>query len=349
MPLVSRPFSINTYCLSKVWFRTGSVDLRAGDIKAITSKIKSYVYQDLYQKPSEVLLYRDVGDGGLGLHHLESKALAHLIASFIQTAAGKRFQTSLFHTWLYRYHVLGETDLPDPGYTPYYSQKFFQEIRKVQEDSPLNPIYMTIKEWYRWLLEKNVIKREVDQEGMLELIPCKVEEREPDVFWAESYRISRLNGLSPTSKSFLFRLIHTLLPSKERLHHLTPQLSPLCPCNTGVEESYQHLFFQCQMNDEAGQALVRVISAYDRGVNESKALRLELQSDDPFLLSSAAILAVGLEFIWDNRRHKKTTSLFLMRTELETAISIRRRSRSRRIREMAGIMQNLVDNFLVTI
>ena len=60
MPLVCRPFSINTYCLSKVWFRAGSVDLRALDITAINSKVKSYVYPDLFQKPSEVLLYRDV-------------------------------------------------------------------------------------------------------------------------------------------------------------------------------------------------------------------------------------------------------------------------------------------------
>ena len=57
LPLVCRPFSLNTYCSSKVWFRTSSVDLRAGDIKAITSRLKSYCYQDMYQKPSEVLLY----------------------------------------------------------------------------------------------------------------------------------------------------------------------------------------------------------------------------------------------------------------------------------------------------
>ena len=70
MPHVSRPFSINTYCTSKVWFRTGSVDLRMGDVTAITSKLKSYCYQDLYQKPSEVLLYRRVEEGGLGMHHV---------------------------------------------------------------------------------------------------------------------------------------------------------------------------------------------------------------------------------------------------------------------------------------
>ena len=161
-------------------------------------------------------------------------SISRLIATFIQTAAGKRFQTSTFHSWLYRYHVLGETHLPDPGYTPYYNQHFFLEIKKVKEDSPLNPLFMTIKEWYRYLLEKNVTRREVDQEGRTEIIPCKVEERNPEVFWSESYRISRLKGLSPDSKSFLFRMIHSLLPSKERLHHLTPNWSPLCWCNSGA-------------------------------------------------------------------------------------------------------------------
>ena len=60
MPLVCRPFSLNTYCSSKIWFRTGSVDMRAGDITAMTSMLKSWCYQDLYLKPSEVLLYREV-------------------------------------------------------------------------------------------------------------------------------------------------------------------------------------------------------------------------------------------------------------------------------------------------
>ena len=126
---------------------------------------------------------------------------------------------SLFHTWLYNYHVEGQTDLPDPGFTPYYDKKFFNIIREVKEDTPLNPAHMTVKEWYRLLLEKNKTMRQVDQ-GRMELVPCKVEEKEPLVFWGESYRISRLHGLSSDSKSFLFKMIHTLLPSKERIHRL---------------------------------------------------------------------------------------------------------------------------------
>ena len=48
LPLACRPFSVNSYCLSKVWFRTHSVDLRVGDIQAISSVCKSWIYQDMF-------------------------------------------------------------------------------------------------------------------------------------------------------------------------------------------------------------------------------------------------------------------------------------------------------------
>ena len=34
---------------------------------------------------------------------------------------------------------------------------------------------MSTKEWYLFLLEKNVTMREIDQEGRTELIPCRME------------------------------------------------------------------------------------------------------------------------------------------------------------------------------
>ena len=293
LPLVCRPFSLNTYCSSKIWFRTSSVDMRAGDILAITSRLKSYCYQDLFQKPSEVLLYRGVEQGGLGLHHIQSKALANLISTFIQTACNKNFQNSLFHSWLYRYHVEGDRAVPDPGYTQYYDKIFFTTIKEVKDKTPLNPVYMSVKDWYRLLVEKNVTRRDVDEEGRSELVPCKVEEKYPDVPWDESYRLSRLIGLSPDDKSFLFKLVHVLLPSKERVHHLSPNTSPLCLCGSGDQETYKHLFFQCQLNSEAGEALFRCVKSYDQSLTLEKMQRLEMVSDDPFLLASVSLLATG--------------------------------------------------------
>ena len=342
MPLVCRPFSLNTYCSSKIWFRTSSVDMRAWDISAITSRLKSYCYQDLFQKPSEVLLYRGVEEVGLGLHHIQSKALANLISTFIQTACKKSFQNSLFHSWLYRYHVNSETDLPNPGYTPYYSKSFFLTIKYVKDNSLLNPVY---KDWYRFLMEKNVTRREIDDEGRTELIPCKVEERNPDVSWNEAYGLCRLKGLSPDEKSFFFKLIHTLLPSKERLNHLTPNTSPLCPCASGDQENYQHLFFECSWNKQAGEALVNCVRSYSPTITVDKTLRMELLADEPFLLPCATIFATGLSFIWENRKVRKYTALFMMRAELEAAVSVRRRSRLARMREAGDIMYNMLANF----
>ena len=143
-------------------------------------------------------------------------------------------------------------------------------------------------------------------------------------------------------------MVHTLLPSKEILHHLSPHVSPLCWCNSGAEESYLHIFFQCEKNAQAGQTLLRCITSYDRGLTQERALRLELVADDPFLLASTTILAIGLSFIWENRKLKQISPLYLMRSELETAISIRR-SRLRSLKETAGIMENILDNFFVAV
>ena len=53
MPLTMRPWSINSYVLSKVWFKCGTVDLRVADISAVTSSVKSWLYADVFEKPSE--------------------------------------------------------------------------------------------------------------------------------------------------------------------------------------------------------------------------------------------------------------------------------------------------------
>ena len=65
----------------------------------------------------------------------------------------------------------GDTSLTDPGYILYYDKKFFKVIKFVKDKTPLNPVYMSEKEWYQLLVEQNVTKREVDQEGRIEIIP----------------------------------------------------------------------------------------------------------------------------------------------------------------------------------
>ena len=173
--LVTRPYSLNSYCLSKLWFKTSSLDLRASDVTFLHTKAKSYIYQDLLQKPSELVLFRPTDKGGFGLQHVQCKAMAHLIVTFLPTAANPRFISSQFHTALYKYHILEEQEgVPSPGFTPYYKRDFFDTIKKVHSNSPLNPVLMTVSQWYQYLIEETVTMEE-GEEGRRTARTCRVE------------------------------------------------------------------------------------------------------------------------------------------------------------------------------
>ena len=78
----------------------------------------------MLEKPSELVLFRKVEDRGLGLHNANYKALASLIATFLQTAADDRYQQSLFHDTLYRCYCLEDDSIDNPSMPPYYNETF---------------------------------------------------------------------------------------------------------------------------------------------------------------------------------------------------------------------------------
>ena len=163
MDLICRPWSVNTYALSKVWFKCHTVDLRVLDISSISSKVKSWMFQDQLEKPQEMILHRPIDMGGLGLHNVKYKALAFLIRTFLETAVHPSFQHSQFHTILYRIHILGDDTIPvQPKTPPYFSPYFFQTIRHVKENTPLNITTMNTAQWYRFMVEQELTMHEID-------------------------------------------------------------------------------------------------------------------------------------------------------------------------------------------
>ena len=64
MHLSMKSWSVNHYCLSQVWFKTHSVDLRAMDVASLTSSVKSWIYADQLVKPEERIMYRPPSQGG---------------------------------------------------------------------------------------------------------------------------------------------------------------------------------------------------------------------------------------------------------------------------------------------
>ena len=125
-----------------LWFRARCVDLRICDTKSITSSCKSWLYQDMFAKPEEMLLHRPLHYGGLGLQSPKYKALAGFITTFLQTAANPSFCSNFLHHQLCRKFVLEEEHVPGAPTQPppYLSQDFFATIRKVKNEFSLNII-----------------------------------------------------------------------------------------------------------------------------------------------------------------------------------------------------------------
>ena len=121
------------------------MDMRVGDSSAITSSVKSWLFQDMMEKPQEMVTYRQVELGELGVHCVRTRSMAMLINTFLAQAICPRFNNNQYLNQLYKWHVLEDRDIPFPGKPPYYSTTFFQFIQDVKKNTPLNIAWVTVK------------------------------------------------------------------------------------------------------------------------------------------------------------------------------------------------------------
>ena len=188
MPVTQRGWSLNSFALSKIWFKTKCVELRACDIKKITSTYKSWLYQDMLAKPEEMVLHRPHHHGGLGLHSVKFKAMAGYITTFLQTAANPKFCPNLLHSLLYQKHVLGEDVLGVPvTLPPYFNTELFSIIKKVKDETSLNVVNMSEKDWTRLLTEDFITMMDPHPPNPRQFTPCRAELASPTTDWSVSW------------------------------------------------------------------------------------------------------------------------------------------------------------------
>ena len=149
LPKTQRPFSTNSFCSSKLWFRAGSINFRECDMKSINSNIKSWVFADQLEWPEELVLHRPRDKGGLNLINTKYKAAAERIRSFLETAIMKKFRSNLLHAALFQCNILLNHDITNHGKHPYLEEDMVSLIREVKEEGLLNLSNMKSGEWYR--------------------------------------------------------------------------------------------------------------------------------------------------------------------------------------------------------
>ena len=295
----------------------------------IASPVKSSLgFIKTVEKPSELVLYRHSRLGGLGLFNVKIRALALLVRSFLETACNPKFRHSLLHEILYRYHILGDDSIPDPGYLPYYDRSFFSTIKHYKDNCPLNIEVMTTRQWYRVLLEDRVTMQANIDGDQPTLIPVRAELSGQGQDWLATWAMLKTNGLSSENASFLFKLLHQLLPTQDRINRITKEMEVCKVCKTDSEDLW-HAFFGCQPCKETSDLLLSYVSHLVPGISSTDVLSLNFATtvEENDRLPTLVLIATGLRYIWQTRADKKTVCRYKMRTEIEATISILRKTR----------------------
>jgi hypothetical protein len=344
MDLSSRPWSLNTFALTKVWFKCHTVDLRITDISSITSKIKSWLYQDQLEKPEEMILFRPIKMGGLGLHNVRIKALASLIRTFLETSVNPSFLHNMYRTILFRVYVLQDDSISSPPpMPPYYSVSFFNSFRWVRDNTTLNVATMTTAQWYRVLLELEVTMVDTETNSM-EYRKSRSELSSPSTDWELTWGRARLKGLGSEATSFLWKLLHHIFPTEERVARILPNSSEYCrQCPTPTQANLEHCFFNCVSTNNVGRSLLQAIRLHDPAVTPAGLLRLEFTAEEANEMPIVWVTAQTLLYMWGVRQNGRVVDLFTTRTVLETKINLLRETR---FRNEHACIQEIVEQML---
>ena len=342
MPLTMRCHSVNTYCLSKIWFRCGSFEPRVGDIKKMISLVKSWVYSDLLIKPDEIILYKKQSEGGLNLINIKYRAMAELIKTFIDTAINPKFNRNIYHNALYEWNIEGNREIANPGVSPFYTVEFFTAIKAIKTKVQISLAKLSVGMWYQALME-NYVLTETDDNGFEFPILSKSERKNPAINWELTWSLVTHPVLESSDRSFAFRLLHDILITQENIAKAagckeTSNKCSLCPLD--VLGSDLHSLIECPFNHDVGNWLVETLQKFYPNLTPSAIIKFSFEGVDKDKLIPFAWLTVKtLHIIWLTRIKRKSPSVANTRSLLEAGVMVLRKSRHEAI---AVSIQNLI-------
>ena len=200
---------------------------------------------------------------------------------------------------------------------------------------------MSSKDWYRVLIEDN-LTMEMDELGQRIFIKCRTERQHPENDWENTWRLARLHGLESDQISFLWRLLHNLLPTQSRISRLLQQQDPSCkichhPCG-----DLPHLF-NCTTSKLVCRTLLRTLTSIQPNISPQHVLLLSLELEPSMELPVVWLISSTLNYVWNQHTSKKQCCLVEVRSVLEARVNLLRRGK--KYKNAATLIENLIENF----
>ena len=80
--------------------------------------------------------------------------------------------------------------------------------------------------------------------------------------WSLTWNLANSKGLNPEEKSFLWKMLHNILPTQERLFHLKMKNTPhpnCLLCDNSEPENLVHSLVTCPFNSDVSAWLLSVV------------------------------------------------------------------------------------------
>ena len=164
--------------------------------------------------------------------------------------------------------------------------------------------WITVKQWYQILLERGITHTSDDPNSAPTIINSHLEESNPDIDFSNSYKMARIFGLTPDQKSFMFRMLQNLLPTRERQHRCGRSPSPACTFCGEPEDKIIHLF-SCPQSIQVTNLLLECLSDHVESITPRHIVNLDIRAPQSWELPAAWLVATCLQFVWENRMSGK--------------------------------------------
>ena len=281
---------------------------------------------------------------GLGLYNIKFRAMAELIRSFLETSINKTFINNQYHLALYLWNIENLRNLPEPETNPFLSVEMFNNIKQVKEEGLLNISKLSSGGWYKALLENNITMATSDK-GIRTLKPCKAELVHPEIDWEATWKLAVLPGLSSEDQTFLWRMLHNLLPTQERLNRMKLPNAPTPNCNqcdSTASDQLHHALVTCPQNKDVADWLLLHLQRHVPALNPKQLVLLDFgHLKEELELPFVWLVSQVLGSIWKSRKEKRKPQLHQTRAKLEAGIAIMRKTR---LHNFSTILDSIIIN-----
>ena len=190
----------------------------------------------------------------------------------------------------------------------------------------LNIKTMSVKLWYKHLIEVQVTHSEPEDPSAL--VPCRVERLAPGIDWGRSWLAVCIPGLTPEMRSFLWKMLHCILPTQERLHRMNMPNAPLplcVQCTEGKLDDIEHALLRCNKIKPGADFLLETLKSEIPDITFERIKYLDFRSED--LLVPTYLTTATLSQLWSSRSCTRNLSWNSVRANVEQSILTLRKSR----------------------